>query len=125
MMVSSVVVTSPTASPPPPRFVCVRRSRHSRTGTGEAGAGGRCRATRSTCTNALPAPRRSAQRPPGGDLRLLRDRKIATRLKRDGAESLGLCGTARAAVGACVVLVDKGYLTAPAVPSNIGTWLVP
>src|SRR5216683_1545503 len=36
---------------------------------------------------------RSAQRPPGGDLRLLRDRKIATRLKRDGAESLGFCGT--------------------------------
>src|SRR6266852_5737000 len=45
-----------------------------------------------TCTNALPAPGRSAQRPPGGDLRLLRDRKIATRLKRDGAESLGFCG---------------------------------
>src|SRR6266851_2357385 len=40
---------------------------------------------------ALPAPGRSAQRPPGGDLRLLRDRKIATRLKRDGAESLGFC----------------------------------
>src|SRR5712692_6062906 len=30
---------------------------------------------------------------PVGILRLLRDRKIATRLKRDGAESLGFCGT--------------------------------
>ena len=29
---------------------------------------------------------------PVGNLRLLRDRKIATRLKRDGAESLGFCG---------------------------------
>ena len=37
---------------------------------------------------------RLAQRPPGEDLRLLRDRKIATRLRRDGAESLGFCGTA-------------------------------
>ena len=40
--------------------------------------------------NALSAPGRSAQRLPGGDLRLLRDRKIATRLRRDGAERWGL-----------------------------------
>jgi hypothetical protein len=43
---------------------------------------------------------RSAQRPPGGDLRLLRDRKIATRLRRDGAESLGFCRIARDAAKA-------------------------
>ncbi len=41
MMVSSVVVTSPTGVTASASIVCVRRSRPSRTGTGEAGAGGR------------------------------------------------------------------------------------
>ncbi len=43
-----------------------------------------------TCPAALPATGRSAQRPPGGDLRLLRDRKIATRLKRMARRASGL-----------------------------------
>jgi hypothetical protein len=70
--------------------------------------------------NPIDLYKRWAERPPGGDLRLLRDRKIATRLKRDGAESLGF--VARVADGDNTAHELKKYLF---VVVGLGLYLIP
>src|SRR6266851_132743 len=92
MMVSSVVVTSPPGVTALPRsFASAEAGIAERELARLALVGGDAQPDRPVQTPSRHQEDRPSVLPVG--IRLLRDRKIAMRLRRDGAESLGFCGT--------------------------------